>query len=305
MPLVPGREILRSAQAGGYAVGAFNFSNMEALQAIASAADAEQMPVFLATSEGAVAYAGLDYIVALARSAMEQVSIPMALHLDHGRDLKVIQSCIDAGYTSVMIDASHLPFEENVRMTKQVVEMAHPRGISVEAELGKLEGVEDLVSVPERDAVLVDPEQAERFAQETAIDSLAPAIGTAHGAFKFRGEAKLDLERLSRVRKCTGLPLVLHGASSVPATVLDRAVRYGAKLKEAKGVPIDAIQQAIRLGVCKVNIDTDLRLALVGSVRQTLAEHPAEFDPRKIMGPARNAMREIVQARIRAFRLRE
>jgi fructose-bisphosphate aldolase class II len=305
MPLVPGRDILADARQGGYAVGAFNFNNLEQLQAIVAGAEAEQTPVFLATSEGAVHYAGLDYLVALARTAAASCPSGLVLHLDHGRDLELIARCISAGYTSVMIDASNMPFEENKRVTRLVVEMAHRRGVSVEAELGKLKGVEDIVSVSERDAVLVDPEQAQEFVQATGIDSLAPAIGTAHGAFKFKGEAKLDFDRLERVRDGTGIPLVLHGASSVPETVVALAARYGAKVAGARGVPTAEIQRAIRLGVCKVNVDTDLRLALVGSMRKVLAEQPEEIDPRRILGSARDAMTEIVRARIRAFRMRE
>lgn len=302
MPLVPGRDILAEARSGGYAVGAFNFNNLEQLQAIVRGAEAEQTPVFLATSEGAVHYAGLDYLVALARTAAAECPVPLVLHLDHGRDLELIAECIAGGYTSVMIDASNLPFDENRRITRLVAEMAHRRGVSVEAELGKLQGVEDIVSVSERDAVLVDPAQAQEFVKATGIDSLAPAIGTAHGAFKFKGEPKLDFGRLKQVRDRTGLPLVLHGASSVPEAVVARAEKYGAKVAGARGVPMEDIRHAIRLGVCKVNVDTDLRLALVGSIRQVLAGQPGEIDPRRILGPARDAMTEIVRERIRAFR---
>jgi fructose-bisphosphate aldolase, class II len=300
--LVPGRDILAEARRGGYAVGAFNFNNLEQLQAIVRGAEAEQTPVFLAASEGAVHYAGLDYLVALARTAAASCPVPLVLHLDHGRDLELIARCISAGYTSVMIDASNLPFEDNTRVTRLVVEMAHRRGVSVEAELGKLKGVEDIISVLERDAVLVDPGQAQEFVKATGIDSLAPAIGTAHGAFKFKGEPRLDFERLERVRDLTGIPLVLHGASSVPEAVVALAAKYGAKVAGARGVPVVDIQHAIRLGVNKVNVDTDLRLALVSAIRQVLTEQPAEIDPRRIMGQGRDAMTEIVRERIRAFR---
>jgi fructose-bisphosphate aldolase class II len=303
--LVSGREILLQARQAGYAVGHFNFNNLEQLQAVVDAAEAEQSPVFLGTSEGAVKYAGLEFLAALARVAAARARVPLVLHLDHGRDPGLIRSCIEAGYTSVMIDASHLEFEENVKATRQVVEMAHARGLSVEAELGTLKGIEDHVSVAERDAVLIDPQQAGQFVRETGIDSLAPAIGTAHGAFKFKGPAQLDFERLKRVRELTGIPLVLHGASSVPAETRDQAIRFGAQLKQARGVSIEDVQQAIRLGVCKVNVDTDLRLALLASIRQTLAENPAEFDPRNYLGPARAAMTRIVRQRIRAFRLQQ
>lgn len=302
MPLVPGQEILAEARSGGYAVGAFNFNNLEQLQGIVRGAEAEQTPVFLATSEGAVHYAGMDYLVALARAAAKSCPVGLVLHLDHGRDLELIAKCIAAGYTSVMIDASNMPFGENRRITRLVVEMAHRRGVSVEAELGKLQGVEDIVSVSEREAVLVDPGQAQEFVKATGIDSLAPAIGTVHGAFKFKGEPKLDFERLKLVRDLTGIPLVLHGASSVPESVVALAEKYGAKVAGARGVPSEDIRRAIKLGVCKVNVDTDLRLALVAAIRQVLVEQPAEIDPRRIMGRGRDAMTEIVRERIRAFR---
>jgi fructose-bisphosphate aldolase class II len=217
--------------------------------------------------------------------------------------LELVRRCVAAGFTSVMIDASNLPFADNVRVTRQVVELAHPRGISVEAELGTLQGVEDNVSVAERDAVLVNPEQAQQFVTETGIDSLAPAIGTSHGAFKFSGEPELDFERLKKVKALTGVPLVLHGASSVPDAVKQQALRYGARLEQAQGVPVPMIQQAIRLGVAKVNVDTDLRLGWLASIRRSLAEEPGQFDPRRILGPARDAMTAIVRQRIRAFRL--
>jgi fructose-bisphosphate aldolase class II len=302
VPLVPGQEILAEARSGGYAVGAFNFNNLEQLQGIVRGAEAEQTPVFLATSEGAVHYAGMDYLVALARAAAKSCPVGLVLHLDHGRDLELIAKCIAAGYTSVMIDASNMPFGENRRITRLVVEMAHRRGVSVEAELGKLQGVEDIVSVSEREAVLVDPGQAQEFVKATGIDSLAPAIGTVHGAFKFKGEPKLDFERLKLVRDLTGIPLVLHGASSVPESVVALAEKYGAKVAGARGVPSEDIRRAIKLGVCKVNVDTDLRLALVAAIRQVLVEQPAEIDPRRIMGRGRDAMTEIVRERIRAFR---
>jgi len=303
MALVSGREILLEAQRQGRAVGAFNFTNLETLQAIVAAAEAEKASVFLAVSEAAISYAGLDYIVGLARTAAARTSPALVLHLDHGRDLALIRKSIAAGFTSVMIDASHLPFEENLRITRQVVELAYARDVSVEAELGTLKGIEDNVSVAERDAVLVNPGQAQQFKAETGIDSLAPAIGTSHGAFKFQGEPRLDFERLKQVKALTGIPLVLHGASSVPDELITLATRYGAKLKSAQGVPLPMIQQAIKLGINKVNVDTDLRLAWLAHVRETLAEKPGEFDQRRILGPARDAMTEVVRARIRAFRL--
>ena len=304
MSLVPGREILAAASAKGRAVGAFNFSNLEFLQAIVAAADTRQTPVFLATSESAIGYAGLEYIVAMARVAAAMTKVPLCLHLDHGRDLALIRRCIDAGYTSVMIDASHLPFQENLRQTRAVVQMAHSAGVSVEAELGRLVGREDGVVVAEREALLVDPAEAARFVAETGIDSLAPAIGTAHGAFKFKGEPKLDFDRLRKVKEgIGGIPLVLHGASSVPRDLLEKCERYGLDVKGARGVPEQDLVRAITLGVNKVNVDTDLRLAFAAEVRRVFNEQPRDFDPRHYLGQARDAVRELVEQKIGLFDL--
>ena len=306
MSLVPGKELLLAAGAKGRAVGAFNFNNLEFLQAIVGAADARQTPVFLATSEGAISYAGIEYIVAMARAAAETTNVPLCLHLDHGQDLELIRRCIKAGYTSVMIDASSLPFEENLRQTRAVVEMARPSGVSVEAELGRLVGREDAVVVAERDALLVDPAEAARFVTETGIDSLAPAIGTAHGAFKFNGEPKLDFDRLEKVKNATGgLPLVLHGASSVPPSLVEKCTRYGIEVKGARGVPEPDLVRAIKLGVNKVNVDTDLRLAFAAEVRRAFSEQPRDFDPRHYLGRARDAVRELVEQKIGLFGLAE
>jgi fructose-bisphosphate aldolase class II len=302
--LVSGKEILSAANAKGRAVGAFNFSNLELLQAIVTAADAKQTPVFLATSESAIGYAGLGYIVAMARAAAETTTIPLCLHLDHGTDLALIRRCIDAGYTSVMIDASRLPFEENLRQTRAVVQMAHPAGVSVEAELGRLVGREGGIAVAEREALFVDPAEAVRFVVETGIDSLAPAIGTAHGAFKFKGEPKLDFDRLQKVKEGTGgIPLVLHGASSVPRELLEKCERYGMDVKGARGVPEQDLSRAIGLGVNKVNVDTDLRLAFAAAVRRFFNEQPKDFDPRHYLGQARDAVRELVEQKIALFGL--
>lgn len=296
-----GREVLGRALKGGYGVGAFNFNNLEAVQAIVGAAAESRSPVIIQTSEGAIQYAGLNYLTALARAAAESAPVPVVLHLDHGKDLETIERCLDAGYSSVMIDASDLPFEENLVRTARVVEMARPYGASVEAELGRLKGVEDLVSVEERDAVLVDPEEAVRFVRETGVDYLAPAVGTAHGAFKFKGAGELDLERLERVQRGTGIPLVLHGASAVPEWVVAEATRYGAKIRGARGVPDEQVRAAIGLGVAKINVDTDLRLAAVAALRRVLAERPEEFDPRKLHGPAREAMGRICREKFALF----
>ncbi|HTW90469.1 MAG TPA: class II fructose-1,6-bisphosphate aldolase [bacterium] len=304
MSLVPGKDILSAANAKGRAVGAFNFSDLEFMQAIVAAAHARQTPVFLATSESAIEYAGLEYVVAMARAAAETTTVPLCLHLDHGRDPALIRRCINAGYTSVMIDASHLPFEENLRQTRAVVQMAHPAGVSVEAELGRLVGREDGVVVAEREALFVDPVEAARFVTETGIDSLAPAIGTAHGAFKFKGEPRLDFDRLRKVKEGTGgIPLVLHGASSVPQDLLEKCERYGLDVKGARGVPEQDLAQAIKLGVNKVNVDTDLRLAFAAEVRHVFNEQPRDFDPRHYLGKARDAVKELVEQKIDLFNL--
>jgi fructose-bisphosphate aldolase class II len=296
-----GRDVLGRALAEGYAVGAFNFNNMEALQAIVEAAEEAGSPVIVQTSEGAIKYAGLPYLVALAQAAAEQVRVPVVLHLDHGQRLETVRRCLDAGYSSVMIDASALPFEQNLELTAEAVRIAQPYGASVEAELGRLRGVEDLVSVEDRDAILVDPEQAVRFVKETGIDYLAPAVGTSHGAFKFEAPGKLDLERLERVREGCKVPLVLHGASGVPGWVVEEAERYGARIEGARGVPDDQIVAAIRRGIAKINTDTDLRLANLAALRRSLAEHPEEFDPRKLLGPGRDLMRRMCRERMALF----
>jgi fructose-bisphosphate aldolase class II len=237
----------------------------------------------------------------MVRTASEQTFIPISLHLDHGTNLEVIRSCIENGFTSVMMDGSHLEFEENVGITKKVVEMAKGRGVSVEAELGRLKGVEEKVSVSEKEAFLTDPQAAEGFVKRTEVDALAVAIGTSHGAYKFKGEARLDFDRLKEIAKRVDIPLVLHGASGVPLSVLEKAERFGAKLPGAKGIPDDAIQKAISLGISKINIDTDLRLSFVGALREVLLTKPEEFDPRKILGPGREAIKHTVQSKMKLF----
>jgi len=301
MALSTNKELLHLAKKGGYAVGAFNINNLEILQAIVSAGEAEKSPAIIAVSEGAIQYAGLPFIVSMARIASEGASIPLSLHLDHGKDLEVIRSCIENGFTSVMIDGSHLPFQENIDVTKKVVELASPRGVSVEGELGRLKGIEEKVSVSEQDAFLTDPQAAEEFVKKTGVDALAIAIGTSHGAYKFKGESKLDFERLAEIGRKVDIPLVLHGASGVPKPVLEKAERFGAKLPGAKGIPDEAIQKAISLGICKINIDTDLRLSFVGAIREVLTTKPEEFDPRKIIGPGREAIKQTVQSKMRLF----
>jgi fructose-bisphosphate aldolase, class II len=301
MALSTNKKLLNLAQKGGYAVGAFNMNNLEILQAIVSAGEAERSPAIIAVSEGAIQYAGLPFIVSMARIASEWASIPLSLHLDHGKNLEVIRSCVENGFTSVMIDGSHLPFQENIDVTKKVVEMASPRGVSVEGELGRLKGIEEKVSVSDQEAFLTDPQAAEEFVKKTGVDSLAVAIGTSHGAYKFKGESKLDFERLAEIGRRVDIPLVLHGASGVPKPILEKAERFGAKLPGAKGIPDEAIQRAISLGICKINIDTDLRLSFVGAIREVLTTKPEEFDPRKILGPGREAIKQTVQSKMRLF----
>jgi fructose-bisphosphate aldolase class II len=301
MPLQTNQELLTLAKRGGYAVGAFNINNLEILQAIVSAGEAEKSPAIIAVSEGAIQYAGLAYIVSMVRIASNLTSIPLSLHLDHGKDLDIIRSCVENGFTSVMIDGSHLEFQENVSITKKVVEIARKKGVSVEAELGRLKGIEDKVSVSEREAFLTDPKAAEEFVKKTEVDALAIAIGTSHGAYKFKGEVKLDFDRLKEITRRVDIPLVLHGASGVPQAVLEKAERFGAKLPGAKGIPDDAIQMAVSLGIAKINIDTDLRLSFVGAIREVLKNKPEEFDPRKILGPGREAIKQTVQSKMRLF----
>ncbi len=277
MPLVTNKEVLDAANDGGYAVGAFNINNMEIAQSIVTTASEMNAPVILAASQGAISYAGIEYLEAIAKIAASKTDTPVTLHLDHGTDFNVILQCIRHGFTSVMIDGSHLPFEENIALTKRVVEVAHPCGVSVEAELGRLVGVEDNISVDEKDAVFTRPDEAVQFVEETEVDSLAVAIGSAHGIYK--GEPKLDFERLEKIDNKVDIPLVLHGAS---------------------GIPEDSIIKAVKLGINKINIDTELRLAFRDAVRQVVTETDA-YDPRKICGPARDAMKEIVKYKIGIF----
>ena len=299
MPISTGIEVLRKAHEGNYAVGAFNFNNLETLQAIIEAAEELDAPVIVETSEGAIHYAGAEMLFKMVEVLAGKAAIPVVIHLDHGKDFNIIMGALRAGYTSIMIDASSHPFEENIRLTKRVVEIAHAMGVSVEAELGTLKGIEDNVSVDERDATLIHPDQAVTFVQETGIDYLAPAVGTSHGAFKYKGESKIDYERLKEVKRLTNIPLVLHGASGVPRDLVEKAEKYGAKLAGAKGVSDEVLTEAVACGINKVNLDTDLRIATVGAVREVLAEHPEEIDPRKILGPAREAMKAVVKHRIK------
>jgi fructose-bisphosphate aldolase class II len=301
MSLVASKQILTEAQDKKYAVGAFNINNMEILQSVIEAAVEKHSPALIQVTEGAVKYAGLNYLVAMVKTATSKLDIPFALHLDHGKSLKMIKKCIEFGFTSVMIDGSHLPFEENIATTKEVVDLAHSKGISVEAELGRLAGIEDNVSVDEKEAILTDPDEARMFVEKTKIDALAIAVGTSHGAYKFKGEVKLALDRIKTIKQLTGIPLVLHGASSVDPETVEKALKYGAKLPGAKGVPPQSIKQAISNGISKINIDTDLRLAFTAAVRKILTTSPEIFDPRKIIGPAREAIKKIVKDKMDLF----
>jgi fructose-bisphosphate aldolase class II len=278
MGLVPIDVLLKKADAEGYAVGAFNCNNMEIVQAIAAAAEAEKSPVIMQASQGAIKYAGLEYIVAMAKLAADSVSVPVALHIDHGTSFEQVMKCIRAGFSSVMIDGSKLPLEQNIALTKKVLDVAHAVGVSVEAELGKIGGTEDDITVDEKEAMFTDPLEAERFVRETSVDALAVAIGTAHGVYK--GEPKLDFDRLKKIKELVKIPIVLHGSS---------------------GVPDDAIREAVSLGVGKINIDTNIREAFVYKVREVAAAKPDEIDPRQILGPAREAAIEIIREKIRLF----
>ena len=299
MPLIGPKEMFAAAYAGRYAVGAFNVNNMEIVQGIMQAASEEKSPVILQVSSGARSYAGQKYLMKLVEAALaEDPSVPVVVHLDHGSSFELCRDCIDGGFTSVMIDGSHLPYEENIALTKQVVEYAHPRGIWVEAELGKLAGVEEHVS--NADHVYTDPDQAVDFVERTGCDSLAVAIGTSHGAYKFKGEAKLDFERLEEIgKRLPGYPLVLHGASSVPQEFVEACNKFGGQVGGARGVPEDMLRKAAGMGVCKINVDTDIRLAVTASIRQYLVEHPEAFDPRAYLKPARQAVKDMVAHKIR------
>ncbi len=298
-------EILKKANEEGYAVGAFNINNLEFLQAIIDAAAEKHSPVIIETSEGAMSYAGYgDFkrgakvLADMVKTFANGVEVPVALHLDHGHDLEHVMAAIQAGYSSVMIDASAKPYEENLALTAKIVEVAHAAGISVEAELGRLVGIEDNVSVSERDATLVDPNEAKDFVEKTGVDFLAPAIGTSHGAFKFKGEAKLDFERLKKVKELTGLPLVLHGASTVLPKYVELANEYGADIRGAKGVPYDVLKESVKYGINKVNTDTDLRVAFVAELRKVLHDDKPQIDPRKLFKPAMAAVKSVVMERM-------
>jgi fructose-bisphosphate aldolase class II len=298
--LVTNKDLLVPARQGAYAVGAFNINNLETMLAVSEAAVEEESPAIVAVTPSAIKYAGLPYVSKISKTATELCAVPMSLHLDHGEDFDTVSKCIGAGFTSVMIDGSHLKFEENIALTKHVVDFARPRGVAVEAELGRLAGVEEK-TVEEKEAILTDPDSAREFVERTGVDALAVAVGTSHGAYKFKAEPKLDFERLKAISGRVYVPLVLHGASSVPAWLIEKASKYGAELGGAKGIPEDHIKKAISMGIAKINIDTDLRLAFTATVREVLANSPKEFDPRKIIGPAKEAMKEVVRGKMRLF----
>ena len=300
MPLVTTKEMFKKSMKEGFAIGAFNVNNMEIIQAIVDAASEENSPVILQASSSAIKYARPKYLMKMVEAAVEETNIPIAMHLDHGPDFETCKACIDAGFTSVMIDGSKYDFEENIALTKKVVEYAHERGVVVEAELGKLAGIEDDVNVSASDAMYTDPEQAKEFVERTGCDSLAIAIGTSHGAYKFKGEAKLRFDILAKVKELIpNTPIVLHGASTVIPELVEMCNKYGADIPGAKGVPDEILNEASKSGVSKINVDTDLRLAMTAAIRKEFAENPSAFDPRKYLGPARDLIKETVAHKIR------
>jgi fructose-bisphosphate aldolase class II len=300
MALVTSSEMFAKALKSDYAVGAFNVNNMEIIQGIVDAAKEENAPLILQVSAGARKYARPSYLVKLVEAAILDTGLDIVLHLDHGEDFEICKKCVDDGFTSVMIDGSKHPLNENIALTKQVVEYAHAHGVSVEAELGKLAGIEDDVNVDERSAKFTDPQEAAEFVERTGVDSLAIAIGTSHGAYKFKGEPYLDFERLKKIHSLIPeTPLVLHGASTVLPEFVSLCNQYGGDIPGAQGVPEEMIREAAKHGVCKVNIDTDLRLAMTAEIRRYLQDHPEDFDPRKYLGPARDAIQKMVAHKIK------
>lgn len=299
MPLVTSKEMFKKAYEGGYAIGAFNVNNMEIIQGITEAAKEENAPLILQVSAGARKYAKHVYLMKLIEAAIEDTGLPICVHLDHGDTFELCKSCIDGGFTSVMIDGSHHSFEDNIKLTKQVVDYAHDKGVVVEGELGRLAGIEDAVNVSDKDAAFTDPDQVEEFVKRTGVDSLAIAIGTSHGAFKFKGEAKLRFDILEEVQKrLPSFPIVLHGASSVMPEYVEIINNYGGSMPGAKGVPEDMLRTAASMAVCKINIDSDLRLALTASIRKHFGDKPGDFDPRQYLSPARAAIKDVVKHKL-------
>lgn len=293
------KTLLEKARRGNYAIGHFNINNMEIVQGVVQAAENLRSPIILATSEGAIEYAGINFLYNLALTASELSKVPIALHLDHGKDRNIVRKCIQLGYSSVMIDASHEEFEKNIKLTRQVVQLAHKKGISVEAELGTIGGKED--KVHSNNIIYTNPAKAQEFVERTGCDFLAVAIGTSHGAYKFSGTAKLRIDLLKQIKAKTKIPLVLHGASGVPKQIVRLAERYGARLEGVKGVPDSQIRLAVKNGINKINTDTDLRIAFDAGVRKFIKEQPQDFDPRHILGSARELIQKVVEQRIKVF----
>ena len=301
MPLVTTKEMFRKAYEGGYAIGAFNVNNMEIIQGITEAGKEVNAPLILQVSSGARKYANHTYLVKLVEAAVEETNLPIALHLDHGDSFELCKSCIDGGFTSVMIDGSKHPYEENIALTKKVVEYAHAHGVVVEGELGQLAGIEDDVNVSDEDASFTKPEQVYDFATRTGVDSLAIAIGTSHGAYKFKPGQKpqLRFDILAEIEKnLPNFPIVLHGASSVIPEYVKMINENGGKMPDAIGIPEDMLRQAARSAVCKINIDSDIRLAVTGTIRKFFNDNPSHFDPRQYLGPAREAVKDMVKHKI-------
>ena len=300
MPLVTTKDMLKKAYDGGYAIGAFNVNNMEMVQGIVNAAKKLNSPLILQVSAGARKYAGSLYLKKLVEAAVEDSGLPIALHLDHGADFEICKACIDDGFSSVMIDGSHHSFEDNIALTKKVVEYAHERGVSVEGELGQLAGIEDDVNVSAEDAKFTHPDEVNEFVDKTGVDSLAIAIGTSHGAFKFKGEPQLRYDILEEIsERLPGFPIVLHGASSVVPEYVAEINKFGGDMAGAQGVPEDMLRKAASMAVCKINIDSDIRLAVTAAVRRYVAENPKDFDPRKYLGFAREYTQSIVEHKIK------
>ena len=302
MPLVNTREMFKKAYEGGYAIGAFNVNNMEIVQGIVEACKELNSPVILQASGGARKYAHSAYLTAMVQAAVEETGLPIALHLDHGSSFELCKDCIDSGFTSVMIDGSHLPYEENVALAKQVAEYAHPRNVTVEAELGQLAGIEDEVNVDADKASYTDPEQVQDFVTRTGVDSLAIAIGTSHGAYKFKPGQKpqLRFDILEEVgRRLPQFPIVLHGASSVPQDLVKVINHFGGQMPDAIGIPEEMLRKASTMAVCKINIDSDVRVAMTAAIRKHMAENPSHFDPRQYLTPARTAVKEMVAHKIK------
>lgn len=302
MPLVTTEKMFKKSMKEGFAIGAFNVNNMEIIQGIVDAASNQLSPVILQASTSAIKYARIKYLMKMIEAAVETTNIPIAMHLDHGADFESCKECIDNGFTSVMIDGSKYSFEKNIETTRKVVEYAHSKGVVVEAELGQLAGIEDDINIADVDAKYTNPDQAKEFVERSGCDSLAIAIGTSHGAYKFKGEAKLRLDILKKVKeKIPNIPIVLHGASSVITELVEMCNNYGGKIPGAKGVPNEILKEVSISGVSKINVDTDLRLAMTGNIRKVFGDDPSAFDPRKYLKPARDEITKVVEEKIQIF----